>query len=316
MKIEQMCWTEEDAWVPAAPSGALKNSADIVFVFGSTAVLQSRELAGAQRDYLTAAKRLELAVATHEREQFLWERKVSAERDLLEARQSLAEAEIDRDAALQALLALGISRDVIARWSTSVGDGHAAYEIRAPLTGVVIEKHLTLGEAVAADADAFVVADLSSLWCDATLPAAELALVKAGQAVTVISREMKLSTEAVITSISPVVGAKTRAATARIELPNAGGEWRPGLYASVEIAASAREVPLVVAGTALQRHEGQTVVFVEVPGGFEARPVQVGAADPRWTEVLAGLTAGERYVGKESFIVKAELGKAGATHEH
>ena len=91
--------------------------------------------------------------------------------------------------------------------------------------------------------------------------------------------------------------------------------WSPGLYVNAQIALGELDVPLAVRNLALQTLDERTVVFVDTGHGFEPRPVQLGRADSEHTEILAGLEAGARYVVKNSFILKAELGKGEAEHE-
>jgi len=55
---------------------------------------------------------------------------------------------------------------------------------------------------------------------------------------------------------------------------------------------------------------------VQYGNQFEARPLELGRSDGKWVEVLSGITAGEKYAGKNSFVLKADLGKAGASHDH
>ena len=112
------------------------------------------------------------------------------------------------------------------------------------------------------------------------------------------------------------MGEETRAATARIVLPNPEGVWRPGLPVNIDLIAGEVDVPVVIASEAVQTLEDKPTVFVREGDQFEPRPVQLGRSDDKWSEVIAGLKPGEQYVTKNSFILKAELGKGEAEHEH
>jgi cobalt-zinc-cadmium efflux system membrane fusion protein len=107
----------------------------------------------------------------------------------------------------------------------------------------------------------------------------------------------------------------TRTATARVVLANDDGRWRPGMFVKAR-AVSTSVASLSVPSTALQRMEGETVVFVETDAGFEPRPVQLGREGDQLVEVLTGLSAGERVASRNAFLLKAELGKSEAAHEH
>ncbi len=280
------------------------------------AVLDSRELADAKSQYLSATKRLELARTTLEREQRLHERRVSAEQDYLVAKQQAAEAEIDHDAARQKLLALGVPVDRLAATPADTAASLTRYELRAPLDGVVIERHMAVGEAVAADADVFVIADLSTLWCDITVYSRDIGAVRAGQAVRIRSGELDLASDGVIAFVGDLVGEQARTAIARVVLPNPDGQWRSGLFVTAEIQRAETEVGVAVSRAALQTFRDWTVVFQQVGDEFEVRPVELGVTDGDWVEVVSGLPPGSRYAAANSFILKAELGKAGATHDH
>jgi len=280
------------------------------------AVLESRELADAKSEYLAAFKRVELARTTFEREERLWQQQISAERDFLAARLALAEARISQESAEQKLHALGFSEQSLAALPEQPDQDFTRYEIRAPFDGVVIEKHLTIGEAVAADADIFVVADLSTVWVEVTVYARDLEIVRVGQAARVRSKAPRLEAAGALEYLGPLVGEQSRAARARVAIPNPERAWRPGLFVSVELVAEEVEAPVAVAAEAIQTLGDWSVVFVQYGDHFEARPLELGRSDGQWVEVLEGLEPGERYATRNSFVLKAELGKAGAAHDH
>ncbi len=280
------------------------------------AVLESRELADAKSEYLASIQRVELARATFEREERLWKQKISAERDYLEARQAFAEAQIKRQSAEQKLHALGFSDEHLARLPDQPDVAFTRYEIRAPFHGTVIEKHIAIGEAVQEDADIFVIADLSTVWVGVTVYAKDLDVVRVGQAATVKSKAPSLKAEGALEYLGPLVGEQTRSAKARVVIPNPDGQWRPGLFVTVELVQEEAEVPVAVSVEAIQTLRDWSVVFVQIGNQFEARPLELGRNDGQWVEVLAGLSPGDRYAARNSFVLKAELGKAGASHDH
>ena len=103
---------------------------------------------------------------------------------------------------------------------------------------------------------------------------------------------------------------------ARVTLPNPDQVWRAGMTVRGDAVISERQVPLAVKNQAIQRLEGNLVVFVQEGERYEARPIRPGISDGEWTEVLEGLKQNERYVSEKSFQIKANIGKAGAAHEH
>jgi cobalt-zinc-cadmium efflux system membrane fusion protein len=122
--------------------------------------------------------------------------------------------------------------------------------------------------------------------------------------------------EGTISYIGPVVSEETRTVVTRVVLPNPDGRWRPGLFVTATIAASSITVPVLIPKTAVQTLEGQPSVFVQTPEGFAPRPVTPGRTNETHVEITSGLQAGERYAATETFVLKADLGKSAAAHEH
>lgn len=280
------------------------------------AVLESRELADLKGGYLASNKRRDNARATFEREKRLWQAKISAEQDYLTSRKDLAEADIAVEIALQTLLALGLSKQELQALARGTGETLARFDLRAPFDGVVIEKHMVQGEAVEADTTVFVIADLSIVWGEITVYAKDLNLIRLGQEVTVKSANLDLMASGTLSYLGPLVGEETRSAQAHVHIPNPDGRWRPGLFVTVEVVQEEVTVPVAVAAEAIQTYRDWSVVFAQYGDLFEARPLELGRRDRQWVEVVQGLSAGERYAARNSFVLKAELGKSGATHDH
>ena len=290
-----------------------KNLGDEVKQGDLLAVLESRTLADLKSEHLATQNRLELARTTFAREKQLWEEKISAEQDYLMSRLVLNEAEIAHRSAEQKLLALGLTHAAVMRGGA---DGLIRYEVRAPMAGVIIEKHLGLGEAVAADTNIFTIADLSTVWAEMTIYPKDLNSVKLGQQVTVRATALNAEVEGRVSYVGSLVGEETRSAKARVPLENPDRSWRPGLFVTVDLVQDASEVPVAVAVDAVQTYRDWKVVFGRFGEFFEVRPVVLGRSDDKWVEVIQGLAPGIRYAATNSFILKADLGKAGASHDH
>jgi cobalt-zinc-cadmium efflux system membrane fusion protein len=275
------------------------------------AVLESRELADLKSRLASARKRLELDRSLYQREERLWREQISAEQDYLRARTQLAEAKIAVATASDQLDALGIPADKGAR-----GVSLARYELRSPLHGTVVEKHLVVGEAVQTDATVMVIADLTKVWGNFSVPANNLNQIKVGQTVRVKAPELGFETTATVDYLGALVGEQTRSAPAHVHIDDQQQRWRPGLFVTVEVVEAAATVPVTVAVEAIQSWRDADAVFVQDGDQFEVRPLQLGRRDANRAEVLQGLAPGEHYAAANSFVLKAELGKAGATHDH
>lgn len=191
----------------------------------------------------------------------------------------------------------------------------STFELRAAFDGVVIDRHVVPGEAVSREEPAFIVADLSTVWIDVHVYQSALAELHLDQPVRIAGPGAGLEAEGRVAYIAPVVDQATRTATARVVLPNPEGAWRPGLFVTVTVLNPV-EAPVVVATQALHRLENATVVFVVEGDGFAARPVTVGRSGRTRVAIVDGLAPGERYAEAGSFLVKAELAKGEAGHEH
>ncbi|MBY0271667.1 MAG: efflux RND transporter periplasmic adaptor subunit [Burkholderiales bacterium] len=277
------------------------------------AVLESQDLGNLKGEYLAAQQRLSLARTTFDREKKMWEEKISAEQDYLARRQALSEAEIAQRNAEQKLLGLGFSREALQRQKL---EGLTRLEIRAPIDGVVIEKKISAGEAVSADAGMYVIADLATVWADMTIFPADLNRVKVGQKVRVKAAALGAEADGVISHVGALIGEQSRTAKARVTLRNPEQRWRPGLFVSIDVVQDETEVAVAVPLTAIQTLREWKVVFARFGDVFEARPVELGRSDGESVEIVKGLAPGTRYAATNSFVLKADIGKAGASHDH
>lgn len=282
------------------------------------AVLESRELADAKASYLAAVEKETLAQANFKREERLWKKKVTSEQEYLDARQALAEARIAKNSTEQQLHALGSSKKDLRALASSEHASFTHYTIPAPFSGTVIEKHITFGENVTAEADVFTIADLSTVWVNLNIYQKDLIKVRKGQTVGIEIGHDIPSTEGKIAWVGPQVDERTRTAKARIELPNPDGSLRPGLFVTAKVAVGGSSAGIVVPKSALQTFEGKTVVFVRTADGFEPKPVELGRQDGIKVEILSGLVAGQTYAAEGSFTLKAQLSKGafGDGHNH
>ncbi|MGH8610865.1 MAG: efflux RND transporter periplasmic adaptor subunit [Gammaproteobacteria bacterium] len=290
-----------------------KNLGDQVKKGELLAVLESQTLADLKSEHLATQTRLELARGTFEREKRLWEEKISAQQDYLASRQVLIEAEIAHRNVEQKLLALGLTHAAVMRGGA---DSLTRYEIYAPIDGVVTEKHLAIGEAVKEDASIFTIADLSTVWTEMTIYPKDLSSVKLGQKVTVRASALNAEAEGRVSYVGSLIGEQTRSAKARVTLLNPDRSWRPGLFVAVDLVQDETEVPVAVSAEAIQTHRDWKVVFARYGEFFEGRPVELGRSDGKWVEVVSGLAPGTQYAATNSFVLKADLGKAGASHDH
>lgn len=221
------------------------------------------------------------------------------------------EAQIALELATTKLRALGVQPE-----SGFLKTNITQYEIRAPISGIIIAKAVALGEVLKEDREIYTVADVSTVWTAVTVYPKDLNVIRVGQKVAVKATAYDIESEGTVTYISTLIGGQTRTATARVELDNADGKWRPGMFINAELVAEEIAVPVAVSVDAIQTFHDSSVVFGRYDQYFEIRPLKLGRSDGDMVEVLEGFARGEQYAGGNSFALKAELGKAGTTHDH
>lgn len=221
----------------------------------------------------------------------------------------------------------GIAREIFKRIGDRVEKGDllariesnqslTSYDLRAPQAGTIIDRQIALGEHVGESRTVFVIADLSTVWVDFAVYRRDLKRVQIGDTVLVDPEDGGAAIEAKIVYVSPVGNSDTQSALARAILPNGDMRLRPGLFVTGKLIHAERPVDLAVKLSALQTLENRTVVFVRSGNKFEVRDVELGDRDSDNVEISFGLIEGDIYAAKNSFVIKAELAKGAATHEH
>ncbi|NQY75487.1 MAG: efflux RND transporter periplasmic adaptor subunit, partial [Candidatus Margulisbacteria bacterium] len=183
------------------------------------------------------------------------------------------------------------------------------YEIKAPITGTIIQKHFTLGESVEESSNAFAIANLDKVWVIFSVSEDYFSQVKKGQFATILSDDRPLSERLRILYISDVLDTTSRTSSARLEINNRNRKLKPGMYVDVSVKLESIQSNIVIPKTAVQTIEGKQAVFVQKRGRFQPHFVTLGVEDLDNVIVLKGIESGENIVTEGSFILKAELEK-------
>jgi cobalt-zinc-cadmium efflux system membrane fusion protein len=191
-----------------------------------------------------------------------------------------------------------------------------AFELRAQLAGTVIAKDVAPGEFVSTDRELFQIADLENVWVDLDVYRRDFGRLRVGQPVRIDAGDGAPPVESALAYLSPIGSMNTQTLLARAVLANPDRSWRPGFFVTADVEVAANTVPVAVAVEALQRIRDSDVVFINEGAVFEAQPVELGRRDGSYVEIISGLAAGQRYVAAGSFILKADAGKSGASHDH
>ncbi len=267
------------------------------------AIIESREAASLKAEVEAARARSALAQSNLRREQRLFAERVSPEQDLVAARTAATEASIALRLAQQQLSATG-----------SGGGALNRIAVRSPIAGQVIARSATLGQAVAADAELFRVANLSKVTVTTSLVPTDAGRVKPGVRVEVTAPGRRQ--EGRVTFVSPILDETTRLVPVIATLDNSGSTWRVGETVNVSILVpSTGDRTVAVPSAAVQMIEDKSFVFVRTATGFRAIPVTLGRTNGGQVTVTAGLTGSERIASTNSFTLKAELGKGAGGDE-
>ncbi len=213
----------------------------------------------------------------------------------------------------------GVIRDVTKRIGDHVRKGEIlvtieandslnAYTIVSSLNGVITQRTANIGEQTA-DRILFVVEDHSTLWVELALFPKDLAKANVGQKVRINNVDATQVADGQIGYIAPFGDNANQSTNARVLIDNPQGFWRPGQFVSADIILAEVKAPVVVRNEALQIVEGETVIFLQSEQGFEPQAIILGRSDNESSEVISGLKVNDTYVSKNSFILKAELGK-------
>ncbi|MEY8199274.1 MAG: efflux RND transporter periplasmic adaptor subunit [Colwellia sp.] len=190
-------------------------------------------------------------------------------------------------------------------------DSVQRYNIAAPITGVVTQRYANPGE-LANQQPLLTLENYDQLWVEYKIFPSQQQAIEKGQLVTVSSTFAKT-----LSNITHLMANKNQPfMTAIVALENDDGQWTPGQMLTGDVVTNQVDVSLVIDNRAFQEVEGKRVIFVTNKAGYETRELQLGQTDGQFTQVLSGLTAGDQYALINSYLLKADLGKAGASHAH
>ncbi len=278
----------------------------------------SPELGSVWAELVKARGKVALNRKALAREETLFAKRVSPEKDVLKARQELAEAEADLRLAQERLRLLGVD---VARIENETNDGqHPLIPLTSSIDGAVIEKNVSEGEVVGPEKTLFIVADLSTLWLLIDLYEKDLAQVKLSAPVTVIVTAFPDKPfRGRVSYLADVVDEKTRVVRARVSVDNGSGLLKPGMFATVTIdsVAGRMENLITVPDEAIFFEGTERYIFIRVATDtFAKRAVKGGRTFGRQLELTEGIREGELIVVKGVFPLKAELRRESFGDEH
>ncbi|MEN8351767.1 efflux RND transporter periplasmic adaptor subunit (plasmid) [Acinetobacter sp. NEB149] len=268
------------------------------------ATVQSQDLIRLNAERSIALNNLQFSRKKMDQERALFQKRVSPEIDYINAKREYDDAQT-RANELNSLI------------SSYGGSGNGTIEVRAAMSGTVLQVLAAVGSNVTPASPLFKIANTSQLLAVVNVPADKLNAINPNAKVTVKPQVQESTEEALgkIKYISDVIDPKTRTAQVFIEIANQF-KWRSGQLVTAQIFENQSTKAMVVREDALQNFRDWDVVFIRVGNDFEARPLELGDKYNGFVEVKSGLKAGQVYAAGNSYLLKAELGKSGATHDH
>lgn len=253
--------------------------------------------------YLKAADSFRLANKNYDRAKDLYQHQAIAERDLEQAESDRNQAKADLDAAEQGMRILGIKNPA----ELAKAPSSAQIPVLAPLSGEVVERLVSPGQVLqAGQTQTFTISDLSTVWVLANVYQADLAYVRSGNAVTVQTDAYPVTFHGTISYVAPALDPNTRTLQARIVVDNPGEKLKRDMYCTVNVTAGS--VPNAVAvpdASILRDDNNQPFVYVEIDANqFARRDVEIGPSENGQTQILKGISIGDRVVGDGSLFLQ------------
>lgn len=276
-----------------------KNLGDEVRAGEIMAVLESREIAEAKANYLSALTKERLAKAALERELKLYKKGISPEQDYLRAQNIYENVKVGLQLNKQKLQAFGLNDEEIYSLVFDDNSDFRVYDIRAPINGTVIKRHISSGEFIQDTSTIYEVANLQKVWVEMAVYPQDLLNIKERQPIEIVAPIENQFGKGRVVYISPVIDEETLMIKVIAELDNPDGSWRAGTFVNTKITTDQIMAPLIIGKEALHNFQGTPCIYVVTPAGVERRPVRIGRRDPAFIEILAGLLPGERYIANQ-----------------
>lgn len=189
-----------------------------------------------------------------------------------------------------------------------------SYELRAPIGGLIFKRDIQVGESTG-DHALFMIADLSRVWVELDVFGRDLPKLRPGQTVRVETLD-GYAVKGEVEWLSPFAAHGSQSVRARVPVANAEGRLRPGQFVRAAVVIASHSVDIAVRRSAIQAFRDFQVVFAKYGETYEVRMLELGRRNRDWVEVKSGLAPGTEYVSENSFVIKADVEKSGASHDH
>ncbi len=286
----------------------LKQLGDQVEAGEIIARIESHSLASSIVRYLQTEQERQFSMDAYLREKELFSKKLTSSAEFHAAEQAYQRARIEHAAALQPLELLNFTEGQLHGYLNDPNEAQLTIlEVVSPINGIVTRKSIITGQAVQADTELYMVADLSEVWIDFQAPLAAANGISAGDRVQISITGGAASSTATIKYVAPLANEINRTVEVRASMPNTERIWRPGSPVSVEFARERLEAEVAIPSEALLDFEGGFAVFVRRDANtFELRRVKPGPRDNARVAIELGLVPGETVVSTNAFLLKTQ----------
>jgi cobalt-zinc-cadmium efflux system membrane fusion protein len=188
------------------------------------------------------------------------------------------------------------------------------YKVMAPISGMITHRNVQVGESTGSE-PLYTITDLSRVWVELDIFSSDLSKVSQGDSVTIETLDGRQKTGQ-INWILPLATHASQSVQAVVQLDNADNQLRPGQFVRGMIQVAENEIDLAVKQSAIQSFRDFQVVYAQFGDTYEVRMLETGRANSEWVEILGGLDPGTEYVTENSYLIKADIEKSGASHDH
>ncbi|NNE36754.1 MAG: HlyD family efflux transporter periplasmic adaptor subunit, partial [Gammaproteobacteria bacterium] len=188
------------------------------------------------------------------------------------------------------------------------------YPIKAPISGLITMRNVQ-AEEVTGGEPLYIIVDLSRVWIQLDIFPKDMGKIKIGQELTIQSLDGH-SISGEIERLSPMSNLSSQTIHAIVPIDNADKFFRPGQFVTAEVEIAEHQIPLAVKRSGVQRFRDFDVVYGKFGDIYEVRMLELGLTNEVWMEVIGGLEPGTEYVTENSYLIKADIEKSGASHDH
>jgi membrane fusion protein, heavy metal efflux system len=277
-------------------------------------LVEGLEIGEIKAGFLSARANLEYQKANYERQKKLLEENVGAQKNLLETQNEYEKARAEYNAEKNRINAIGLTDGEVVEGKSSHSDEHGSgtLPVKSPISGVVVERNVVIGQLIEATTTAFKIINLSSVWVDGQIYEKDAGKIHSKTAAEFLASSYPGEPfSGKVTYIGQVIDEKTRTITIRAEFDNAAGKLKPQMFGELKIPGENNSTALLVPAEALIKIDNADYIFVQKEDtAFEKMPVTVCCAQNELVEITKGLKDGDKIVVKGAFYLKSELLKA------